>query len=93
MELNRAADFERASEDLLGAFEVAKLHVDLAERRECDRETVTWAQRLVQRHAALRKGERLIMSVTHQRDVRLVMDDAGKHVVGGNRHRETFTLA
>ena len=47
----------------------------------------------MQRDAALRERERLIMSMAHQRDVRLVVDDAGEHVVGGNGHRETFTLA
>jgi hypothetical protein len=46
----------------------------------------------VQRDATLCKRERLIMTMTHQRHVRLVVDDAGEHVVGGNRHRETFTL-
>ena len=45
VELNRAADFERAREDLLGALEIAELHEDLAERRERDGEAVSRAER------------------------------------------------
>jgi hypothetical protein len=92
VELNRTADFERAGEDLFGAFEVAKLHVDLTECGEGDREPVTRAERLVQSHAALGKRECLIVPMTHQRDVRLVVHDPGEHVISRNLHRETFTL-
>src|SRR5688572_3202940 len=92
MELNRTANLEGACEDLFGALEIAKLHVDLTERGERDREAVTRAERLVQRDAAFRERERLIVAMTHQRDVRLVVHNAGEHVVGGNGHRETFTL-
>ena len=40
VELNRTADLERAREDLLGAFEIAKLHVDLSERGQRDGQSV-----------------------------------------------------
>lgn len=33
------------------------------------------------------------MTMLHQRDVRLVVHDAGEHVVCRNRHREPLTLA
>jgi hypothetical protein len=77
---------------LLGAFEIAKLHVDLAKRGEGDGETMTGAERFMQCHAAFRKRERLIVPMTHQRNVRLVVHDSREHVVGRDRHRETFTL-
>ena len=93
VELDGAADFERASEDLLGAFEVAELHEDLAERRECDGEAVTRSERLVQRDTALGERERLIVPMPHQCHVRLVVHDPREHVVGGNRHGEAFALA
>ena len=41
LELHRAADLESARQHLLGALEVAKLHEDLAERRERHGEAVT----------------------------------------------------
>ena len=93
VELDGAPDFERASEDLLGAFEVAELNEDLAERRECDGEAVTRSERLMQRDAALGERERLIVAMLHQRHVRLVVHDPREHVVGGNRHGETLALA
>ena len=55
LELDRAAHFERAREDLLGALEIAKLHEDLSERRQRDGEAMTRAERLMQRDAALRE--------------------------------------
>ena len=92
VELDRAAHLERAREDLLGALEIAKLHEDLAERRQRDGEAVAGAERLMQRDAALGERERLIVPMPHQRDVRLVVHDAGEHVVGVNGHREPFAL-
>ena len=93
VELNRAAHFERAREDLLGALEVAELHEDLSERGERDGEAVARAERLVQRDAALGQRQRLIVTMAHQRDVRLVVHDAGEHVVGLDRHRQPLALA
>ena len=93
VELDRAADFERAREDLLRALQIAKLHEDLAERRERDGEAVSRAERLVERHAALGERQRLFVLMAHQRDVRLVVHDAREHVVGLDRRRQAFTLA
>ena len=93
LELNRTADFERAGQDLLGALQIPELDKDLAERRERDGETMARAERLVQRHASLREGKRLIMLMPEQRDVGLVVNDAGKNIVGLDRDGETLTLA
>ena len=92
MKLDGTADFQRAREDAFRTLELPKLHEDLAERRECDGQAVTRAERLVQRHASLGKRQRLIVLVAHQRHVRLVVDDAREHVIGLNGHREALTL-
>ena len=47
----------------------------------------------MQRDTALGEREGLIVAMLHQCDVRLVVHDPREHVVGGNRHGETFTLA
>ena len=93
VELNRAAHFERAREDLLGAFEIAKLHVDLSERGQRDGQAVPRPERLVQRDAALGERQRLIVAMAHQRHVRLVVNDAREDVVGGDGHRQTLGLS
>ena len=46
----------------------------------------------MERDAALGERERLVVLMPHQRDVRLVVHDAGEHVVGLNGHREPFAL-
>ena len=46
----------------------------------------------MQGHAALGENERLIVAMLHQCDIRLIVHDAGKHIVGGYRHCESFTL-
>ena len=79
-------------QDLLGALEIAELHEDLSERGQRDGQAVAGAERLVQRDAALGERQRLIVAMAHQRDVRLVVDDAREDVVGGNRHRQTLAL-
>jgi hypothetical protein len=92
LELHRAADFQRAGQDLFRALQVPELHQDLAERRERDGQAVTRAERLVQRDAALRERQRLLVLVAHERHVGLVVDDAGEDVVGVDGHREPLAL-
>ena len=41
----------------------------------------------------LREGERLLVAMLHQRNVRLVVHDSRKHIVGGDCHRETLALS
>ena len=92
LELHRAADFQRAGQDLFRAIQVPELHQDLAERGEGDGETVTRAQRLVKRDAALGERQRLVVMVAHERHVGLIVDDAGEHVVCLYGHRQPFAL-
>ena len=40
LKLNGASHFERASQDLFGAFEITELHEDLPERRQRDGKTM-----------------------------------------------------
>ena len=87
-----AAHVERAIQDLLGAFQIAQLHEDLAERRQRDGQAMSGAERLVQAHAAFGKRQRVIVAMPHQHDVRLVVHDSREHVVRGNRHGEAFAL-
>ena len=47
----------------------------------------------MQRDTALGQRQRLIVAMAHQRHVRLVVDDAGEDVVGGNGHRQTLALS
>ena len=70
----------------------AELHEDLAERCQRDSEAVSRAERLVQRDASLGKCQRLFVLVPHQRDVRLIVDDAREHIIGLNCAREALTL-
>jgi hypothetical protein len=46
----------------------------------------------MQRYAALRQRERLVVTMLHQRDVRLVVHDSSEHIVCRDGHREPFTL-
>jgi hypothetical protein len=91
--LNGTAQVERAREDLLGPLEIAELHEDLAKRRQRDRQSVPRTERLVNGDAALGKRERLIVMMAEERDVRLIVDDAGEHIVGLNGHREPLALS
>jgi len=93
VELDRAAHFERPRQDLLRAFEIAQLHEDLPERRERDREPVAGRECLVQGDAALGECQRLLVLMAHERHVRLVVHDSGKHVVGLDGHRQPLALA
>lgn len=47
----------------------------------------------MERDAALRKRERLIVAVAHQRHVGLVVHDAGEDIVCGNGHGEPLALS
>ena len=46
----------------------------------------------MQRHAALGKRKCLFVLVAHQRDVRLVVHDAGEHVVSLDGRRQPLAL-
>ena len=92
-ELDRASDIQRAGQDLFPAVQVTELHQDLAERCQRHRQAAPRTQRLMQGHTALGEGERLVVVVAHERHVRLVVDDAGQHVVGLDGLREPLTLA
>ncbi len=81
MELDRTADVERAMQRLFGPAQVAEAHADLAKRGERHREAVARAVRLVQRDAAFREGERLLVAVLEHHHVRLVAAD-GRQDVG-----------
>ena len=82
VELHRLADLERPHQHVLGAVQVADLHEHLAERGERDGEAMPFAERPVQRHAALGEGQGLVEPVRHQRQDGLVVRGAGQHVVG-----------
>ncbi len=51
------------------------------------------AERFVQRDAAFRQRECLVVVVADQRDVGLVVHDAGEDIVGLDRGREPLALA
>ena len=92
VELNRAADLERAMQRFFGARQVAKPHADLSERGERDREPVAGAVRLVKRHAALGERQRLLVAVLEHQHVGLVAADRRQHVVGLHERREPLGL-
>ena len=93
LELHRAADFQRAGQDLFRALQVPELYQDLAERGEGDGETVVRAQRLVQRDAALGERQRLIGMVAHELHVGLIVDDACEHIVGLDGNGQPLALS
>ena len=90
VELHRLADLERPHQHFFGAVEVADLHEHLAERGQRDRQAVPFAERPVERHAALGEGQRLVEPVRHQRQDGLVVGGAGQHVVGVDRRGEAL---
>ena len=64
-----------------GARQIAEPDADLTERRERHGESVAGAVRFVQRHAALREHERLLVPVLQHRHVRLVAAHRRQDVV------------
>ena len=92
VELNRAADIERAMQRIFGARKVAQPDANLTERRKRDGQPVARAVRFVERHAPLGESERLLVAVLHHRHVRLVAADKRQHIVGVNGRGETFRL-
>ena len=77
----------------LRAVEVAQLHENLTQRGQRDGETVTGSERLVEGHASFGERQRPVEMLAHERDVCLVVRDAGEQIVGGNRLCQTLALA
>jgi hypothetical protein len=93
VELDRAANLERAVQRVFGAGQVAEADANLAERRQRDGETVARAVRFVQRHAALGERQRLLVAMLQHRHVGLVAADGREHIVGVHQRREALGLA
>ena len=87
VELNRAAQLERAVQDVVGPVEIAEAHADLAEVAERDGEPVPRSVRLLERDAALGERERLLVAVLHHHDGGLVPADRRQDVVGVDERR------
>ncbi len=91
-ELQRAADVEGTIQRLLGAIEAAEPDADLPERRERHAEPMRRAPLLLQLDAALREAERLLVTVLHQRHVRLIAADRRQDVDGLDEQRKPLGL-
>ncbi len=85
VKLDGAADVEGAMQRVFGASQIAETDADLAKRRERDGQPVARPVRFVQRHAALRQRERLLVAVLEQHHDRLVPADRRHDVVSLNR--------
>ena len=53
---------------------------------------MTGTQRLVERDAALGERQRLVVMMPNERHIGLIVDDAREHIVGLNRHGQSFAL-
>ena len=93
VELDRAADVERAVERLLRAHEIAEPDANLPERRQRDGEAMPRAMGLVQRDAAFRQRERLLVPVLQHHHVGLVAADRRDHIVGMHHRGEPLGMA
>ncbi len=93
VELNRAAHRQGAVERFLRPAEVAEPHADLPERRERHGEAVIRSVRFVDRHAAFRQHQRLLVAVLERQDVRLVAAGGRQHVIGLHAGGEALGVA
>jgi hypothetical protein len=91
--MKRTSDVERAIERVFGAFEVADANTDLSERCERDTKTVRRPRLLLQIDASLRKGERLLVPMLHQSDVRLVATYRRQDIERFDNDRQSFSLS
>jgi len=93
VELDRAAHVERAVQRLLGPFELAESHTDLAQGRQGDRQPMPGSLGFVERDASLGYRQRLFVTVLDHRDIRLVATDRGDDVVGVNERSQPIGMA
>ena len=93
MNCMRAAHVERAVQRLFGALEIPDAHANLTERGERDAETVRRPRLLLELDAAFGERQRLVVTVLHQRHVRLVPVDRGEHVAGLDHQRQPLGVA
>ena len=91
--MERAPHIERPIQRVLGAFEIANAHADLPKRGKRHAEAVRRARLLLEIHTSFGEGQRLLVPMLHQRDVRLVPAYRGQHVTRFNNDRKTFRLA
>ena len=92
-ELLRASNVEGPVQRRFGPFQVPEPHADLSQRRERHTQAVRRAGVLLQLDAAFRERQRLIVTVLHQRDVRLIAAHRGKDVAGVHEKGESLRMA
>jgi hypothetical protein len=92
VELNGASHVQRAMERIGCPGQVAETNVDLAKRSQGDCETMTRAVRLVERHAALRQREPLVVAVLQHHHACLIAAHGGQHVVGFCDRSQAFGM-
>ncbi len=91
-ELHRAPHVERAVQRFLGPLQLAQPHADLPERRQRHPQAVRCARLLLQLHASLRQGERLLVPVLDQRHVCLVAAHRREDVPGLHHQRQPLGM-
>ena len=92
-ELKRTAHVQRAVQCFLRAIQIPEPDANLTEGRQRDAKTMRCARFLLQFNAAFRQGERRLVPVLHERNVRLIAAHGREDVAGFNLDGQPLRLA